>query len=114
MMSRSGGRGRWQRVIEARRESRKALGGDPDQTDLFDGPPRRKTPPYVPATKPATLDRPSETVGVLLLSEAAIQLGVTRSELEAMINTGKIQALPTGFTRTIPSSEVERILTNRR
>jgi excisionase family DNA binding protein len=46
---------------------------------------------------------------VLSLGEAAAQLGVTRSELEAMIAAGKIEALPTGYTRTIPTREVERL-----
>ena len=52
---------------------------------------------------------PSEAVGVLTLGEAAVRLGVSRSQLEAMIAAGKIEALPTGFTQTIPSREVERL-----
>jgi excisionase family DNA binding protein len=48
-------------------------------------------------------------VGVLTLGEACVRLGVTRVRLEAMIAAGKIEALPTGLTRTIPTREVERL-----
>jgi len=30
-----------------------------------------------------------------------------------MIDSGTIEALPTGYTRVIPTSEVERLLTDR-
>jgi hypothetical protein len=33
---------------------------------------------------------------------------MSRSELEAMIDRGAVKALPTGFTRMIPTSEIER------
>lgn len=42
-----------------------------------------------------------------------MRLGVSRSELETMIEAGKIEALPTGYTCTIPTTEVERILAAR-
>jgi excisionase family DNA binding protein len=41
--------------------------------------------------------------------EAAAGLGLARDELKAMITAGKITALPTGYTRTIPTSEIERL-----
>lgn len=40
-------------------------------------------------------------VGVLTLGEAALRLGVSRPELEAMIAAGKIEALTVGFTMMI-------------
>lgn len=43
------------------------------------------------------------------MGEAAARLGVSRSQLEAMIAAGKIEALPTGFTRMIPTREIERL-----
>ncbi len=43
------------------------------------------------------------------LGEAAARLSVSRAELEAMIEAGTIQALPTGLTRMIPTREVERL-----
>jgi excisionase family DNA binding protein len=50
---------------------------------------------------------------VVTLGEAAGRLGVSRSELEAMIAARKIEALPTGFTRTIPTREIQRITESR-
>jgi excisionase family DNA binding protein len=44
----------------------------------------------------------------LSLAEAAARLGVSRAEFEAMIAAGKIEALPTGFTRMIPTREVDQ------
>jgi hypothetical protein len=38
-------------------------------------------------------------VPVLSLGETAARLGVSRGELERMIDGGKVEALPTGFTR---------------
>jgi excisionase family DNA binding protein len=43
------------------------------------------------------------------LGEAAARLGISRAELEAMIAAGKIEALPTGFTRMIRTREIERL-----
>jgi excisionase family DNA binding protein len=58
-------------------------------------------------------ETPSEAVYVLSLGEAAARLGISRRELQAMIAAGKIEALPTGFTRTNPTSEVERLTAKR-
>ncbi|HEY3085909.1 MAG TPA: helix-turn-helix domain-containing protein [Candidatus Dormibacteraeota bacterium] len=66
---------------------------------------------YVPVTPlPQRDETPSEAVYVLSLGEAAARLGISRRELEAMIAAGKIEALPTGFTRMIPTTEVKRLL----
>ena len=46
---------------------------------------------------------------MLTLGQAAAWLGLSRAELEAMIEAGRIEALPTGYTRTIPVSEIERL-----
>jgi excisionase family DNA binding protein len=108
-MTSHSGRGRWERVLAARRQARIAQGRDPDQSDLFAAPPKpRTTQPYVPTPITAT-PRPSEAIGVLSLGEAAARLGVSRAALEAMIDAGKVEALPTGFTRMIPTREVERL-----
>jgi hypothetical protein len=48
-------------------------------------------------------------VGVLALGEAAARLGMSRAQLEKMIDAGTVQALPTGFTRMIPTREVARL-----
>lgn len=105
-------RGRWQKVIDARRLSREALGWTTEQPGLFDRPPKprsRTSPPPFPAEPPQR----SEAIGVLTLGETAARLGVTRKELEAMIASGTIASFETGFTRTIPSAEIDRILAAR-
>ena len=76
------------------------------------GAPKRKTLPASLLPTWATErppDRPDESERVLSLGEAAARLGVSRSELEAMIAAGNVEALPTGFTRMIPTREVERL-----
>lgn len=87
-------RGRWQRVIEARKQSREGLGRDTGQGDLFDAPPKKKSTAYVPVAPPKVESRPSDVVGVVTLGEAAATLGLSRSELERAIAAGTIEALP--------------------
>ncbi len=103
------GRGRWERVPEARKQAREALGLDPNSRDLCDAAPKPKAGLKTPY--PIQFDRSPPTPGVRVLSlgEAAIRLGVSRSQLEAMIAAGKIEALPTGYTRMIPTREVKRL-----
>ena len=108
MTSRSG-RGRWQRVLEARKQARADLGRDPVGGDLY-GPPKARTPLSEPPRRTAAPLHPSERHEyVLTLREAAQRLGVSRAQLEAMIDSGTVEALPTGYTRTIPTSEIERL-----
>jgi excisionase family DNA binding protein len=109
MTSRSG-RGRWQRVIDALRQARESLGQDPNRANLFDEPAKKKT--TVNVSLPPLIVEPhrDESVRVLSLGEAAARLGVSRPELEAMIAAGKIEALPTGYTRMIPTREVDRLM----
>jgi excisionase family DNA binding protein len=98
------GQGRWERVVAARRQARAALGRDPN---VSDSPPKARTPMPEPSGPVWAAHGPG--VGVLSLGEAAARLGVSRSELEAMIAAGKIEALTTGFTRMVPTSEVARL-----
>ena len=101
---------RWQRVLDARRQARESLGLDPSQPKLFDTPPVKKSAKVYVPPKPAPIEpRPDESIGVLSLGEAAARLGISRSELETMIAAGKIEALPTGFTRMVPTTEVEQL-----
>jgi excisionase family DNA binding protein len=76
--------------------------------DAYDAPPKRKTQPP-PAPKPLVTYPSDRAEYVLSLGEAAGKLSVTRGELMTMIAGGKIKALPTGYTRMIPTSEVERL-----
>ena len=55
----------------------------------------------------------SEAIGVLFPGDAAARLGITRAEVERMIAARKMWALPTGFTVTVPTSEVERVALER-
>jgi excisionase family DNA binding protein len=104
------GRGRWQRVLEARQGARKALGREPPGGDLYGAPVKRKTQPTPEPTRKALACYPWERSELVLsLGEAANRLGVSRADLEAMIAAGKIEALPTGYTRMIPSVAVERM-----
>lgn len=102
-------RGRWERVEAARRQARTALGHDGEQPGLFDGRPKAKTPRRYVEAQPHLTPPTSKAVYVLTLGEAAARLGLSRNELERMIEAGKIKTLPTQFTRMIPASEVERL-----
>lgn len=113
VMKRSGhGRGARERVEAARRQAAQALGRDPDRRDLFIEPPK-SSPPTLPTT-PAFQPVESRAIRVLSLGEAAARLGMSRSELEAMIERGRVKALPTGLTRMIPTTEVEGWLAARK
>jgi hypothetical protein len=101
--------GRRGRVVAARRQARIAQGRDPDTVDLFDTPPKPRPRAPKKPTPPVVADRRSESVGVLSLGEAAARLGMTRAQLEVMIDAGKVEALPTGFTRMVPTREVARL-----
>jgi excisionase family DNA binding protein len=98
-------------VLAARAQARVALGRDPDSSDPYGAPPKRKTPtPASPPSAPGWMKSdPSTTQYVLSIGEAAGRLGVSRSTLEAMIDAGKVEALPTGLTRMIPTREIQRL-----
>jgi excisionase family DNA binding protein len=102
-------RGRWERVFVARKQARVALDRDPGQAYLFEAPPKAPTPLRTPEPAQSSPDPYAVVERVLSLGEAAAKLGVSRTELEAMIAAGKIEALATGFTRMIPPREVERL-----
>jgi hypothetical protein len=44
-----------------------------------------------------------------MVGEAAARLGMSRSQLEDLINRGKVQTLPLDFGHVIPTREVERL-----
>jgi len=96
-------------TIDSDVEAAADLGRGPSAGDPFEGPPKRRTPPPALPTPVALTRHPSERSELVLsLGEAAARLGVSRATLEAMIEAGKVDALPTGFTRTILTSEVQR------
>lgn len=51
---------------------------------------------------------------MLSIGEAAARLGMSRAQLELLIDRGIVRALPTGYTRMIPTTEVERLRTAER
>jgi hypothetical protein len=94
-------------VEAARRQARLAQGHDPAGGDPYGGPPKARSP--LPSAPGPTWVAHGPGVGVLALGEAATRLGMSRAQLEKMIDAGKVQALPVGFTRMIPMREVERL-----
>jgi hypothetical protein len=64
-------------------------------------------------TESASQPVASRGVGVLSIGEAAARLGMSRSQLEAMIDRDTVKVLPTGCTGMIPTTEVERLLQTR-
>jgi len=48
-------------------------------------------------------------IGVLSMGEAAARLGMSRAQLEQLIDRGKVETLQLEFIRLIPSSEVTRL-----
>lgn len=66
----------------------------------------------MPLQRPPAEPGPSQAEHVLLKDEAASRLGMSRGELETMIDGGKIEALPLAgvSARVIPAREVERLL----
>jgi excisionase family DNA binding protein len=94
------------KVEEARRIAREALGG----AARADQPTRAK---YVPTSRPEPVPMHTEATGVWTPNEVAAKLRVSRAEVERMIAAGKLTGLPTGFTVTVPTSEVERLRRSR-
>lgn len=94
------GRGRWERVLAARRQADDAVGRPAGSPAGLGGPPGRRTQPLpAPGPRLAALHPSERSEVVLSLGEAADRLGLSRAELEAMIDALKVEALPTGFTR---------------
>lgn len=102
--SRSGNR---ERVQAARRQARLAQGKDPDAPDDYGGQRLPRSPVNSPAAP--TPIAPGPGVGVLTVGEAAMRLGMSRAQLDAMIAAGKVESLPIEFGRVIPTTEVERL-----
>lgn len=85
-----------------------ALGRDPPI--VYATPPKPKSPlPGPPGVVCAAVDPSERSVRALTLGEAAARLRLSRAQLEEMVTSGTIQTLPTGFTRMIPTREVERL-----
>jgi hypothetical protein len=91
------------KVEEARRVVQQAL-GDAARSDA------PQTTKFVPTTKAPEPPQPrSEAIGVLTLREAATRLGITTSEMEAMVERGTVKSLMVRWTVVVPTSEAERL-----
>ena len=93
--------------MAARRQARLAQGRDPAGGDPHEGRPKPRSP--LPPAPGPTWVASGPSVGVLAFGEAATRLGLSRAQLEKMIDAGTVQALPTGLTRMIPTREVQRL-----
>jgi argonaute-like protein implicated in RNA metabolism and viral defense len=95
--------GQRRKVEQARAVVAQALG----DAARRDGPQAAK---FVPTTKaPETAQPKSEAIGVLTAREAATRLGISTSEMEAMVKRGAVKSVVAGWTTMVPTSEVERL-----
>jgi hypothetical protein len=64
----------------------------------------------VPTAKtPEPTEPKSEAIGVLTMREAATRLGISTSEMEAIVKRGAVRSLMAGWTVVVPTGEVERL-----
>src|SRR5258708_5188331 len=105
----AGSRGDREPGEAARRQAALALGRDPNQRDPFVEPPKSSSAPAPITAVRASAHVESRGIGVLTTREAAARLGMSRMQLEALIDRGDVETLPTGYTRMIPTTEVERL-----
>lgn len=95
-----------EKVEQARAVVAQALG---DATRK-DGP-HQAPEKYVPVTKQhEPVQVKSEAIGVLTMKEAATRLGITTSEMEAMVERGAVKSLVAGWTVVVQTSEVGRLM----
>jgi hypothetical protein len=96
--------GQHRKVEQARAVVAQALG----DAARRDGPQVAK---FVPTTNAPEPQQPrSEAIAVLTLREAATRLGISTSEMEAMVKGGAVRSVVAGWTTMVPTSEVERLL----
>jgi len=64
---------------------------------------------HVPTTTAPLPAQPrSEAIRVLTLKEAATRLGISTSDMEAMVRRGAVKSVVAGWTTMVLASEVER------
>ncbi len=92
--------------MAARMTARAALGKGVVDDDPFVRPPLKRTPP--PAEPGPVWVKSENPIYVLTPGEAAVLLGMSQAELEAMIAAGKVETLG-AFAPMIPTHEVDRL-----
>lgn len=97
--------GQQDKVRKAREVVKAALGESARRDHPEQRTPNAVLPAYGKPIQPAK----NESVLVLTMREAAVRLGISTGELEAMIARGRIKTLIAGWTTVIPTSEVHRL-----
>jgi hypothetical protein len=65
---------------------------------------------YVQITKPPEpTESKSDAICVLTMREAATRLGISTSEMKAMVKRGAVKSVVAGWTVTVVAGEVERV-----
>jgi hypothetical protein len=101
--------------LAARRKARSALGRDPVGGDVYAAPPKAQSPLQEPPRCTTAPLHPSErSERVLTLGEAASHPGLTRAEMEAMIDAGKDRGAADRLRANDATQEVERLSTSGR
>ena len=95
--------GQRQIVEQARAVVAQALG----DAARRDGPEVMKFEPTAEPAEPIQVK--DESVLVLTIHEAATRLGISTSEMEAMVKRGTVKSAVAGWTVVVPTSEVERL-----
>jgi hypothetical protein len=65
---------------------------------------------FVPTTTPTEpIQVKDESVLVLTIGEAALRLGISTDEMEALVRRGAVKSVVAGWTTMVLASEVERM-----
>jgi hypothetical protein len=108
-MTNRSGRGRWQRVLDARLQAQLALGISREGEPFSEPPPKRQGRPEPPRPV-ALLSNPNlPSVDVLSVGEAALRLRMSRDELEHLIAVGRVKTVGNAYSRWVVASEVDRL-----
>jgi plasmid maintenance system antidote protein VapI len=65
---------------------------------------------FVATAKPGErVEVKMEAISVITISEAATRLGISTSEMEAIVKSGKVKSLTAGWTVVVPIDEVQKL-----
>jgi excisionase family DNA binding protein len=96
--------GQHRKVKEARAVVDQAL-GDASRRDA-----PQVVAKYTPMTRPTEpVQTRSEAIAVLTVKEAAVRLGISTSEIEALVARGAVKSVVAGWTPMLPTGELEKL-----